>query len=278
MQKKDDPAALRQEIRRPRTIIAELGPNLDSLLRQRGFKVYKKEPADDLILPVPCFIDRFYEIIKKYSFRIFLRDVVKHQDGFQIKDVSRYTTTEVAREYIARLLDTGLIEPHDKNSFQLVKRPITSFGATLEWFPAETFKREFGTEAVWGVKFRRPGTGGDYDLLARINGSILYMEIKSSPPKQIHAKEIAAFLDRADELNPALSIYLMDTELRMKDKMVPLFEDQLKLRSSAPPAVNRMVRELFEIDNRIFIINAKGGIAANIEKVLGWFFRHESPD
>ena len=70
--------------------------------------------------------------------------------------------------------------------------------------------------------------GGDYDLIAKVDGSILYMEIKSSPPKQIYQNEISAFFDRVADLSPEISIFFVDTELRMKDKIVLMFEEELK--------------------------------------------------
>ena len=148
-----------------------------------------------------------------------------------------------------------------------------SFGETLEWYIAELFKRELGSEAVWGVKFKRPRVGGDYDVIAKFDGSLLYMEVKSSPPKQIYDSEIAAFLDRVDDLAPAIAVFLMDTELRMKDKLVPMFEKELKERLKKPPDVLRMQRELFQVRDRIFIINAKESILRNIETVTGWYYR-----
>ena len=96
-------------------------------------------------------------------------------------------------------------------------------------------KREFDAEAVWGVKFRRPKVGGDYDVLARVDGDLFYLEVKSSPPKQIYDSEVAAFLDRVDDLAPENRMFLMDTELRMKDKIVPMFEQELAERMEQPP-------------------------------------------
>jgi hypothetical protein len=97
------------------------------------------------------------------------------------------------------------------------------------------------------------------------------MEIKSSPPKQIYDKEIAAFLDRVEDLSPAISIFLVDTELRMKDKIVPMFEAELQRRYTKPAPVARIERELFHIDGRIFIINSKENIESNIGKVLSFW-------
>lgn len=268
----EDIDALREEIKRLRGVLAELTPDIESLLKRRGFRIYKKEPADDLLLPEPALIGQYYEMLKKYSFRLFLRDVIKHQKMFTEKDVTRYATAEVTEDYIEYLLDTGLAE-RTAEAFRLVKRPIKSFGETLEWFLSEIFKREFSTEAIWGVKFKRPKVGGDYDLIAKINGSLLYMEIKSSPPKQIYANEIAAFFDRVSDLAAAPAIFFMDTELRMKDKIVPMFEEELKNRYASPPEVRRMEKELFQISDRIFIINAKASITGNLEKALSWYFR-----
>lgn len=278
---------LRAEVKRLRKTLRELTPSLETLLRRRGFKVYKKEPPDDLLIPTERFIDDYYRLLHKYSFRLFLRDVIKHQDGFTLRDVTRYATAEVTGDYIKYLLDYGLIEKID-DSYRLVERPIKSFGPTLEWFMAEVLKREFEAETIWGVRFKRPAVGGDYDLISKINGSILYMEIKSSPPKQIYDKEITAFFNRITDLKPDIAIFFMDTELRMKDKIVPMFEDEFKKRSaeslsalfSHPDRVEvlRIEKELFQIEGKIFIINAKESIVSNLERILSFYFKGHGRD
>lgn len=283
---RDEILSLKTEIRRLRKSLTELTPPLTALLRRRGFKIYKKEPQDDLLLPEEEFIDEYYQLFHKYSFRLFLRDVIKHQKIFSVKDVTRYAVAEVTKEYIDSLLTIGLLEKTG-DSYHIKKRPIKSFGPTLEWFLSEIFEREFAAEAIWGIKFKRPIVGGDYDLIAKVDSSILYMEVKSSPPKQIYANEISALLSRVFDLRPEIAIFFMDTELRMKDKIVPMFEDEIRKRSpdvlsrfldipvssneSSP--VKRMEKELFQIQNKIFIINAKDSIVHNIETVLSSYFR-----
>ena len=66
----------------------------------------------------------------------------------------------------------------------------------------------------------------------------------------------------------------MDTELRMKDKLVPMFEAELARRFAYPPLITRLERELFHIQDRIFLVNAKESIIGNIEKVVSWYYRH----
>ncbi|MBI5050416.1 MAG: hypothetical protein HZC11_06005, partial [Nitrospirae bacterium] len=92
----------------------------------------------------------------------------------------------------------------------------------------------------------------------------------SSPPKQIYDKEITAFLDRVIDLSPEVAIFFMDTELRMKDKIVPMFEAELRRRYKKHIPVERIERELFHINKKIFIINSKESVEANLRTVLNF--------
>ncbi len=269
---------MKAEVRRLREQLNRLTPSLSAMLRQRGFIIYKKEPTDDLLVPEDRHIDSYYEMLKKYSFRLFLRDLIKNQPVFTLAQATRYATREVTARYVKDLVRVGLVRP-EGDSFRLLKGPIRSFGTTLEWFVAEIFRREFSAESVWGVKIKHRSVGGDYDLLSKIEGAILYMEVKSSPPRQIYQNEIVAFFDRAADLMPEIAIFFMDTELRMKDKIVPMFEEELKRRSSDLADVKRVERELFEVTragikmSEMYIINAKDSIVSNIGTVLTMHFR-----
>jgi hypothetical protein len=284
---REEIVALKTEVRRLRKSLTGLTSPLPALLRRRGFTIFRKEPRDDLLLPGRRYLDDYYHFLNKYSFRLFLRDVIKHQREFKVEDVTRYSTREVTEDYTRFLLAIRLLEKVGRGSaYRLKTGPVRSFGATLEWFLAEIFRREFEVEALWGIKFKRTAAGGDYDLIAKIDSSLLLMEVKSSPPKQVYAGEISAYFDRISDLRPEIAVFFMDTELRMKDKIVPMFEDELKKRdmeqlssylnvplSGGPPRVGRIEKELFQIRDKIFIINAKDSIVNNIEKVLRRFFR-----
>ncbi|MDA8078764.1 MAG: hypothetical protein M0Z79_07465 [Nitrospiraceae bacterium] len=267
----DELIFLRKEVRRLRKALSRCAPTLEMLLRRRGFTVYKKEPAEDLLIPGKKLLADYYRQLHKYSFRLFLRDVIKHQEHFTLQQATRYATPRVTAKYLRFITMIGLAR-EGKEGYRLVRR-VRSFGETLEWYIAELCRREFGAEAVWGVKFKRPKVGGDYDVIARLDSSLLYIEVKSSPPKQIYAREIAAFLERVNDLMPEMAVFLMDTELRMKDKIVPMFEEELAKRYTERPEVSRMEKELFQINGRIYIINAKDSIIRNMEAVMSRYFR-----
>lgn len=267
----DELSYLRQEVRRLRQSLNLLTPDLGIVLKRRGFRIFKKEPLEFLIIPSPEFVDEYYVMLGKYSFRLFLRDVIKHQDFFTVEDVTRYATSRVTSQYVKYLRRTGLAVT--KADGYVLSRHVKSFGETLEWYVCEVLRREFGAEALWGVKFRKRKVGGDYDVIAKFDGSILYAEVKSSPPKQIYENEISAFMDRFLDLSPEIAIFLMDTELRMKDKIVPMFEEELKRRTAGGIRPRRIERELFQAGERIFIINSKESIVRNMETVLNRYFR-----
>jgi hypothetical protein len=48
---KNKTVILKSEIKRLRKKITELTPSLETMLKLRGFRMYKKEPSGDLMLP-----------------------------------------------------------------------------------------------------------------------------------------------------------------------------------------------------------------------------------
>jgi hypothetical protein len=114
--------------------------------------------------------------------------------------------------------------------------------------------------------------GGDYDVLSWVERNLLYLEVKSSPPKHIEGIEIGAFLDRIEALKPNLAIVLVDTELRMKDKLVVLFREQLAARSAeGSPSIHRLLDETWIIRDRIFVTNSRPNLITNIARILQWW-------
>ena len=271
--------ALRRELMALRKNLPADVP-IKNLLKERGLKVFRQNPVEKLLLPAdisPGMKTRFYELLKRYSFRLFLRDMTKKGEGFRVTDLVRYVSPEVAEQYIRFLLSAGSIEKKGKGVFRIRKGSITSFGPTLEWFVAEMFKREFASPAIYGVHFKNTRSGGDFDVIARWGRRLVYVEVKSSPPKGIEINEVSTFFSRIDDLIPDVSLFFNDTQLRMKDKLVVLFQGELENRHG-PQAyqthpVVRLVDELFHIHDRIFIVNSRKDAVHNFGTCLNHFLR-----
>ncbi len=262
--------SLTREIECLRRVSIEGSSPVEDLLRMRGIRVFRKNPVDRLFFPSDLSVSnqaRFYEMMKRYSFRLVLRDMIKNQNGFRIRDLTRYCSSKVVRRYCQILYDMGVIIKSGRASYQTSVSPLYSFGPTLEWFIAEMFKREFSSPALYGVSVKKTRSGGDYDVIASWNQRLVYAEVKSSPPKGVEQAEISTFFSRLEDLLPDVAILFNDTQLRMKDKLVVMFEEELSLRygedSKKLYAVERLVEELFHIEHRIFIVNSKKDVVEN---------------
>lgn len=235
---------------------------VQEMLTRRGFEVLLSNPAQYLLFPPgldAAFEDELYLMLRKYSFRIFAREVIKRRKSFRPEDLLKYSTLEWVEKYLTFLFGLGVIEKTGEGAYRLKSEAVFSFGDTLEWFVAKVFERELSSRALWGVRLSGVSSGGDYDVLASVEGRLVYVEVKSSPPKNIEEVDVAAFLARVYALKPSLAIFLEDTRLRMKDKIIPFFESMLEGRE-----IRRVEGETFSAEGKLFITNSVPGLSANL--------------
>ncbi|MDP2690411.1 MAG: hypothetical protein Q8P48_09930 [Deltaproteobacteria bacterium] len=245
-----------------------------SMLSRRGFEIIRKEPEEYLFFPTGLpeeTLEELYAMLRRYSYRIFVRDIIKHRDSFTVEDLLKYSTREWAAEQVGWLLAKGIIEPERKGRYRLKSSAARSFGDTLEWLVAKVFEKELSCPALWGVRLAGAEAGGDYDCIASVEGELFYVEAKSSPPKNVEEAEVSAFIKRTEALCPAVAVFLEDTKLRMKDKIEPLFAGLLEGRE-----IKRLWGETFSIGDRVFITNSHPDMAMNLASCVRRRLRPES--
>jgi hypothetical protein len=264
-----------KEIEILKTLSIENSLSVEGMLKMRGIRVFRKNPVDRLFFPPrlpPSYKNQFYETMKKYSFRLVLRDIIKHQDRFCIQDLTHYCSPRVAQGYCDLLYKIGAIQKDRIGRYRTRVLPIYSFGPTLEWFVAEMFRREFASPAIYGVHVKKTPSGGDYDVITSWNRRLVYVEVKSSPPKGVELGEVKTFFSRIEDLLPEVAILFNDTQLRMKDKLVVMFEEELQRRFGKEAKtlyrVERLVEELFHVRHRVFIVNSKKDVVENFHVCL----------
>ena len=272
---------LTKEIESIKAVSIEDPSPVERKLKMRGMKVFRKNPTDRLFFPPdlsPFQKSRFYKVMKKYSFRLVLRDMIKYQDRFRIQDLTHYCSPKVVQGYCNLLCEMGIVLKNGRAIYRTRISPLYSFGPTLEWFIAEMFKREFASPAIYGVSVKQTPSGGDYDVMASWNNRLVYAEVKSSPPKGIELNEVTTFFSRIEDLLPELAFLFNDTQLRMKDKLVVLFEKELERRYGRESKnlfpVERLIAELFHVQNRIFIVNSKKDVAENFQICLKHYLQY----
>jgi len=208
----------------------------------------------------------FYEAMQHYSVRLSLREIISHRDGFTRRDLGSFSEDSERQQTIDLLTGIGIVEPAG-NSYRLVKDKVKSFGPTLEWFVARMMRDRFDSPSIWGITFRGIGSGGDFDVVSFFENELIYIEVKSAPPKGIETREARAFLERVNTLLPRAAFFFVDTELRMRDRVALLFHQAFLERMKDPyprrPDLKNLTGEIFHIDHRIFILNAYRDAAAN---------------
>ena len=211
-------------------------------------------------------------LLRHYSYRLFLRDVLKHRTELRLGQLTRYASRVVAARYLRFLVGAGLVARVGRGAYRLRDARISSFGGTLEWYVAEVLVREFGCAATWGLRIPRATHGGDYDVVACAEGEVIYVETKSAPPRQIIQEVVGAFLDRIDTLRPDAALFLVDTQLRMKDKLVPMFEVEVGRRGLGWEA-RRLEREMWRVGPEVYLLNTDPDIVRNLGACLTAHFR-----
>lgn len=160
------------------------------------------------------------------------------------------------------------METVDTRSYRLRPLPTASLGPTLEWFMAEMLRKEFYCPAFYGLRCKGTRFGGDYDVIASLEGRLLYLEVKSSPPKNIEGDEVHEFFSRLEDLIPQVALFFVDTELRLIDKIVPIFEaERLAQRNPGNGPLlplQKIADEIFFAPPRIYIFSSKRSITKNL--------------
>lgn len=254
-------------------------PSGDALatLARRGLRPSLARPD----LPFPPDLsgetaDTLADLLGHYAFRLFLRGAIQHGDGFTPEQATDYVKAGHARAFAEKLVNLELAVAAGRNRYRLVRR-AASFGGTLEWYVAHELRRWLGFDVATGVKFRARGVGGDLDLVATAEGKLVYLELKSSPPKHLSEGEVAAFFDRVRLLAPDLTLFVVDTALRLSDKVVPMIAAGLARHADEPPIPRRVERDLWALGPHLYVVNSKPDLMANIGRAMAEGLRARGP-
>jgi hypothetical protein len=208
------------------------------------------------------------QLLRHYAFRLFLRGAIQRCAGFAPEEATQYLKRAQSKEYAESLVALGLAEATSPGRYRL-RWAAKSFGGTLEWYVARELRRRFGFDVAAGVRFHARGVGGDLDVVAAAEGRLAYLELKSSPPKNLESREIVAFFDRMCLLRPDVTLFVVDTALRLSDKILPMLVSELENRRGGTKVIPRRIeRELWALTPHLYAVNGKIDLMANIGRAL----------
>lgn len=217
------------------------------------------------------------ERLGHYAFRLFLRGAILRRGPFTPVQATRYLDAARARRMAEDLVALGIAAPAGRGRYRLV-RPARSFGGTLEWWLARALGRRLAADAASGVRSGAPGVGGDLDLVLAAEGKLVYAELKSSPPKHLAPAEVSAFLRRVRALRPDVALFVVDTALRLSDRVVPMLRAALAAAGRDPGPPRRVVRETWAVAPHLFAVNAKQDLVENACRAVAEGLRALAPD
>lgn len=206
--------------------------------------------------------DAIAERLGHYAFRLFLRGAILAAGPFRPQDATRYVTAPRARAMAEDLVALGLAAPVDADRLRFL-HPARNFGGTLEWWVGRELRR-LGFDVATGVRSGAAGVGGDLDVVAAAEGKLVYVELKSSPPKHLTDREVAAFLRRVRSLRPQVAIFAVDTALRLSDKVLPLV--RAAVPGTDPP--RRLLRDTWQLAPSLYVASAKQDLIDNLRAAI----------
>ncbi len=239
-----------------------------AMLIRRGLMPVKT--AGDVLFPQTPD-ERLEEMLSEwlghYAFRLFLRGAIRKRQGFLPQETTRYLTRDQSSIYADVLVDLGLAEKIPRGRYRLIWA-ARSFGGTLEWYVARELERRYGFDVATGVKLHVGGVGGDLDVIAAAEGKLVYIELKSSPPRNLTAGEIKGFYDRLGLLKPDVSMFVVDTALRLSDKVLPMLKEESGRRGLGSAGPRRIAAQLWALEPNIYVVNGCRDLIRNIGKAI----------
>lgn len=196
------------------------GPDpVGSVLKWRGFTIEGRGNNRDILLPLDRTVlsgetcNEFRRLFAHISFRKVCREIILGRGDLE-------TLGQIAsgaiEEYINFLKGLDVIEVVDSNV--VLTRPLDNIGLTLEWYVADLCQSDFGGSSEWSVELSDV-EHGDYDVIAWLPPSLIYVETKSSRQSELDESVLGKFFKRGQELTPELAILLVDTEESLEELM-----------------------------------------------------------
>jgi hypothetical protein len=120
-----------------------------------------------------------------------------------------------------------------------------------------------------GVRFHARNVGDDLDVVAAAEGELAYLELKSSPSKNPVAREVVAFFNRVYMLRPDVTLFVVDTALRLSEKVLPMPVTEVDHRRRGTHVTPRRVeREPWALTPHLYAVNGRLDLMASIGRAL----------
>lgn len=212
----------------------------------------------------------FFNLMKKYSFRIFLRNLLDDNEKNH-KHLYKYGSKQKISIYLQHLKNLALIS--DNNTINLSEMPNRpSFSQTFTWFIKDLLEEELKITVYSQLSCLHLKHGGEIDILIPKLYPPLIIELKTSPPANIDCEEVIAFYNRTRHYVNYFHIFFCDTYYRLEDKIIPMFEETIFLTLGPEGFITspliKIDNDMFHIPPNIIILNARRSVRKQLMKAI----------
>jgi len=229
-------------------------PEVVLALKRRGIKIVSYNDVNELILPEPLSPDNLVEYLRLLNHYYFRKVMSEYFETLKGKSAGRLITNPLYSRYLERMKKLGI------NNYKNCQK---SFGVTLEWFIAYSLEKEYGISSIWKTKLNIV-RGGDFDVIAFLEGKIIYIECKSSPPQNISIEEIKRFIKRLSALKPSAALLYIDTTLKIERNIVNNIIELLKPIKS----LLKLKEGVYRINSNTYISSSERNLISNLGTVI----------
>lgn len=270
--------------------------DLESVLRRRGHRIEGRGSIENTLFPQeqfvrvleamgqigyvsyfrPEFISPYYRLFGRFSFRKLARQMIASGGEWLERDTLQQTGGRSLETYLELFRNLQILE--ERGSKVRLTRLLDNFGASLEHYVSELCVREFRGSSEWGVLLEGlPTAGGDYDVLAWLDPSLVYVECKSSNPNNIGDDQIRHFLQRSAELAPELAVLLIDSDSSIDDfvseRMNPIMRSAIgSTRPNGPLEAHPHYLGIYFGFKRVFVTGPKPSIERQLRRCLQYYY------
>lgn len=240
---------------------------IGTILRQLGF-TWKFQPLTGSIYQFfsESQANFFTSNMNHYGFRLFIKDLIacaKSDPATSTPFLSR----QKYRRYQEQLVSMGILRASGFSFHQSIGEPIRYSDTFLD-FLVRHLELTFSIPSLANLRILGLPDGGDFDIICLNNHRLIALEIKSSPPSNIHLKNILSFLKRTFHLPSWYHVFFVDTTLRLEDKILPLFEEAIFLLKGADTFLTHALypekENIYRIPPNLFIINSSPNLNQNL--------------
>ena len=248
-------------------------------LTRRGFDVKDIMDSRDVIETT----EQFYQNFKSSSYRQVLKLIYDSEIGIKASEILKRLSslTQDALESLLSQLTEDKCIVKDSVDDKYRRASDNDYARTFEWFICEVFKQELKGIASSGVKILKLRCGGDFDVLARLEDLLVYIECKSGSVFNISKDDITNFLARYKELAPSFTILIIDTN-GLPPEFYATFEQanwEAHGLSTRLPFKRRIAGRgiFYEVIPRIHVVTNEGNLISNIKLSVNHFFGFGKP-